>query len=38
MYSQADTTRAKELFGFEPEYTLADGLKETYDWYRSVYA
>jgi UDP-glucose 4-epimerase len=38
MYSQADTTRAKELFGFEPDYTLADGLKETYDWYRSVYA
>jgi UDP-N-acetylglucosamine/UDP-N-acetyl-alpha-D-glucosaminouronate 4-epimerase len=38
MYSQADTTRARELFGFQPEYSLADGLKETYDWYRSVYA
>jgi UDP-N-acetylglucosamine/UDP-N-acetyl-alpha-D-glucosaminouronate 4-epimerase len=38
MYSQADTTRAGELFGFQPEYSLADGLKETYDWYRSVYA
>jgi UDP-glucose 4-epimerase len=29
----ADTTRAEELLGWEPEYTLAEGLAETVDWY-----
>ncbi|WP_049921399.1 NAD-dependent epimerase/dehydratase family protein [Halopiger djelfimassiliensis] len=29
----ADTTRAKELLGWEPEYTLEKGLAETIDWY-----
>jgi len=29
----ADTTRAEELLGWEPEYDLADGLAETIDWY-----
>jgi len=29
----ADTTRAKELLGWEPEYSLEDGLAETIDWY-----
>jgi UDP-glucose 4-epimerase len=29
----ADTTRAEELLGWEPEYTLEDGLAETIDWY-----
>lgn len=24
---------AKELMGFEPEYTLEEGLKRTLDWY-----
>jgi UDP-N-acetylglucosamine/UDP-N-acetyl-alpha-D-glucosaminouronate 4-epimerase len=38
MYSQADVSRARELFGFEHEYSLAEGLKETFDWYRRVHA
>ncbi|MFB6301600.1 MAG: NAD-dependent epimerase/dehydratase family protein [Haloferacaceae archaeon] len=29
----ADTTRAEDLLGWEPEYTLEDGLAETIDWY-----
>ena len=29
----ADTTRAEELLGWEPEYGLEDGLVETIDWY-----
>jgi len=29
----ADTTRAKELLGWEPEYDLTDGIAETIDWY-----
>lgn len=31
----ADTTRAEELLGWEPEYTLNQGLAETIDWYSS---
>lgn len=38
MYSQADVSRARELFGFESEYSLASGLRETFDWYRRVHA
>ncbi|WP_424017693.1 NAD-dependent epimerase/dehydratase family protein [Halorientalis pallida] len=29
----ADTTRAEELLGWEPEYSLEDGLAKTIDWY-----
>lgn len=29
----ADTTRAEELLGWEPEYSLEDGLAATIDWY-----
>ena len=29
----ADTTRAEELLGWEPEWSLSDGLAETIDWY-----
>jgi len=29
----ADTSRAEELLGWEPEYTLEEGLAETIDWY-----
>lgn len=29
----ADTTRAKELLGWEPEYTVEEGIKNTLDWY-----
>lgn len=31
----ADTTRAETLLGWEPEYTLEAGLKNTLDWYTS---
>jgi UDP-glucose 4-epimerase len=29
----ADTTRAKEVLGWEPEYTLQEGIDNTLDWY-----
>ena len=29
----ADTTRAEEMLGWEPQYSLEDGLAETIDWY-----
>jgi len=32
--SLADITRAQEVFGFAPEYTLKACLKETIEWYR----
>ncbi|MCA8956735.1 MAG: NAD-dependent epimerase/dehydratase family protein [Planctomycetes bacterium] len=38
MNSRADITRARELLGFAPQVSLLDGLRITYDWYRSVYA
>lgn len=30
-----DTSRAKELFGFEARTTFADGLQRTIEWYKS---
>lgn len=30
---RVDTTRAKELFGFEAQTSLEDGLRTTIDWY-----
>jgi len=29
----ADTTSAEELLGWEPEYTVEEGIKNTLDWY-----
>jgi UDP-glucose 4-epimerase len=29
----ADTTRARELLGWEPEYSLEEGIAETLEWY-----
>ncbi len=29
----ADTTRAEELLGWEPKYTLEDGIDQTVEWY-----
>jgi UDP-glucose 4-epimerase len=29
----ADTTRAEELLGWEPQYTLEEGMANTIDWY-----
>jgi UDP-glucose 4-epimerase len=33
--SLADITRAKQAFGYSPEYTVKSGLKETIAWYRN---
>lgn len=35
--SVADISAARGAFGFEPEYTLKTGLKETIHWYRQQY-
>jgi UDP-glucose 4-epimerase len=32
--SLADISRAKEAFGYAPEYTVKEGLEETIAWYR----
>jgi UDP-glucose 4-epimerase len=32
----ADTTRAEELLGWEPQYTVKEGIKNTLDWYLST--
>lgn len=29
----ADTTRAEDVLGWEPQYSLSEGLEETVDWY-----
>ena len=34
--SQADITRARRLFGFEPRVTLEEGLRQTVEWYRAT--
>ncbi len=36
--SMADITRARELLGFEPQVSFAEGLQRTFDWYRSTYS
>lgn len=33
--TKADTSRAKEDLGFEPEYSFEEGLKETVEYYRN---
>jgi len=33
--SLADITRAKDAFGYAPEYTVKTGLMETIEWYRA---
>lgn len=34
----ADGTKARELLGWEPEYTLENGLDETIEWFTGTYA
>ncbi|RLL46920.1 NAD-dependent epimerase/dehydratase family protein [Oceanobacillus piezotolerans] len=34
-YSQLDNTKAKQMLGWNPEYTLEEGLKETIKYYKS---
>ena len=31
----ADTTRAKERLGWEPQYSVSDGIEQTVQWYQS---
>ena len=33
----ADTTRAEEVLGWEPRYTLQEGIAETLEWYVSTH-
>ena len=33
-HSMADITKAKQLLGYEPKVSVADGLRLTYQWYR----
>lgn len=37
-HSLADLARAKELLGYTPIISLQDGLRQTVDWYREIYA
>jgi len=32
-FRMVDTSKAKEILGFEPEVSLEDGLKDTVEWY-----
>lgn len=34
-HSLADISKAKDLLGYQPEVSVKDGLKTTFDWYRS---
>lgn len=34
-HSVADTTRAREVLGFQPETRVVDGLRATLDWFRA---
>jgi nucleoside-diphosphate-sugar epimerase len=36
-HSLADITMARELMGFEPKYTLEDGLNETLEYFKEYY-
>jgi nucleoside-diphosphate-sugar epimerase len=34
--SQADISQAREYLGYEPQVLFEEGLKKTFDWYRSL--
>ena len=36
--SLADITRARELLGFEPSVSFEEGLRRTFEWYKSQYS
>ena len=35
--SMADISAARQLLGYEPAVSFAEGLRRTYEWYQSVY-
>lgn len=35
-HSQADISRVRELFGYQPIFSLESGLKDTCDWFRAT--
>lgn len=35
LHSLADISKAKELLGYEPEVSVNEGLRQTFNWYRS---
>jgi UDP-glucose 4-epimerase len=37
-HSKADIRLARELLDFSPRVSFAEGLRRTFDWYRSIYA
>jgi len=36
--SQADITQARELLGYDPQVVFEQGLRRTFEWYRTVHA
>lgn len=36
-HSLADITKARQLLGYEPDITVEEGLKKTFEWYRERY-
>jgi nucleoside-diphosphate-sugar epimerase len=34
--SQADISQARELLGYDPQVTFEEGLRRTFEWYRTV--
>jgi UDP-N-acetylglucosamine 4-epimerase len=34
-FSKADISKAKELLGYDPEYSLREGLEKTIEWFIS---
>ncbi len=37
-HSEADVTRAREAFGYDPQVTFEEGLRRTVEWYRGAMA
>ncbi len=37
LHSQADISLARKILGYEPRVLFDEGLKRTWDWYKSVY-
>jgi nucleoside-diphosphate-sugar epimerase len=35
--SQADITRSREILGYDPQIGFEEGLRRTYEWYRTIH-